>query len=56
MAADFEVSVASALDVLRMADWAGDEGWNPGNTDALAFLATDPGGFLIGRVKGEPQL
>ena len=37
-----------------MAQWAGDEGWNPGNTDIHAFFATDPGGFLVGRLDGEP--
>ncbi len=52
----FDVAVGSATDVMRMADWAADEGWNPGNTDVLAFLAADPGAFLIGRVDGEPQL
>jgi len=31
-----------------------DEGWNPGNTDAHAFFAADPGAFLIGRLDGEP--
>jgi hypothetical protein len=51
---DFAIDVASAEDVQRMADWAGDEGWNPGNTDALAFHAADPGAFLIGRLDGEP--
>lgn len=51
----FEIAVASAADVRRMASWAGDEGWNPGNTDGQAFFATDPGGFLIGRLDGEPQ-
>ena len=54
--ADFEIATASADDVRRMADWAADEGWNPGNTDGLAFLAADPRGFLIGRLDGEPQL
>ncbi len=34
--------------------WAADEGWNPGLHDADSFHATDPGGFLIGRVDGEP--
>jgi hypothetical protein len=52
----FDIAVGSAADVMRMADWAADEGWNPGNTDVLAFLAADPGAFLIGRVDGEPQL
>ncbi len=50
----FEIRVGSAQDVLRMAEWAADEGWNPGNTDIYAFLATDPGAFLIGRLDGEP--
>ncbi len=50
----FEISVASADDARRMAQWAGDEGWNPGNTDIDAFFATDPGGFLVGRLDGEP--
>jgi len=51
----FEIAVGSADDVQRMASWAGDEGWNPGNTDAHAFFAADPGAFLIGRLDGEPQ-
>ncbi len=50
----FEITVGSADDVQRMARWAGDEGWNPGNTDAHAFFAADPGAFLIGRLDGEP--
>ena len=50
----YEITVASADDARHMAQWAGDEGWNPGNTDIHAFFATDPGGFLIGRLDGEP--
>ncbi|MFZ5780535.1 MAG: GNAT family N-acetyltransferase [Pseudomonadota bacterium] len=50
----FHVAIASADDVQRMAQWAGEEGWNPGNTDAHAFFAADPGAFLIGRLDGEP--
>ena len=50
----FEITVGSADDVQRMARWADDEGWNPGNTDTLAFFAADPGAFLIGRLDGEP--
>jgi GNAT superfamily N-acetyltransferase len=50
----FQINVASADDVARMAEWAADEGWNPGNTDALAFQAADPGAFLIGRLDGKP--
>lgn len=36
----FEITVGSADDVQRMARWAADEGWNPGNTDSYAFFAT----------------
>ena len=50
----YEITVASADDARHMAQWAGDEGWNPGNTDIQAFFATDPGGFLIGLLDGEP--
>ena len=34
----FEITVGSADDVQRMARWAGDEGWNPGNTDRSRLL------------------
>jgi hypothetical protein len=50
----YEIAVASVDDARRMAQWAGDEGWNPGNTDIHAFFAADPGGFLVGRLDGEP--
>jgi hypothetical protein len=50
----FEITVGSADDVQRMARWAADEGWNPGNTDSHAFFAADPGAFNIGRLDGEP--
>jgi hypothetical protein len=32
--------------------WAAREGWNPGLSDARAFLAQDPGGFLMNEVEG----
>ena len=35
-------------------EWAAREGWNPGPSDANAFHAADPEGFLIGRIEGEP--
>lgn len=35
-------------------EWAAAEGWNPGLGDVLPFLAADPGGFLMGRLHGEP--
>jgi len=52
--AELQIGVGSIADILRLSDWAADEGWNPGNTDPHAFMAMDPGGFLIGRVDGEP--
>ena len=50
----FSVSVASAADVRLMAQWAADEGWNPGDADSDAFFVADPSGFLIGRLDGRP--
>jgi Acetyltransferase (GNAT) domain len=50
----FEIATASADDVLRIMGWAKDEGWNPANTDWMAFHAVDAGAFLIGRLDGEP--
>jgi GNAT superfamily N-acetyltransferase len=34
--------------------WAATEGWNPGLADAESFFATDPGGFFLGVLDGEP--
>jgi len=50
----FEIATASAYDVVRVMEWANDEGWNPANTDRFAFHAMDPGAFLMGRLDGEP--
>lgn len=35
-------------------DWAAQEGWNPGLHDADTFHTTDPQGFLLGTLGGEP--
>jgi GNAT superfamily N-acetyltransferase len=50
----FEITTASAADIDMLGEWAHAEGWNPGRTDSQAFFATDPRGFLIGRLDGEP--
>lgn len=50
----FEVGAASATELGMMAEWAAAEGWNPGRTDAAAFVVADPRGFLVGRLDGEP--
>lgn len=52
--ADLQIETASIADVIRIMGWAKDEGWNPGETDRLAFLVADPCAFLIGRLDGEP--
>ena len=35
-------------------EWAAAEGWNPGLYDVECFYATDPNGFFIGLLDGEP--
>jgi ribosomal protein S18 acetylase RimI-like enzyme len=43
------------LDEMDLAiEWAAAEGWNPGLNDAAAFFHTDPQGFFIGELDGEP--
>ena len=39
------------LDIL--VDWAANEGWNPGLSDADIFCATDPEGFIAAELDGE---
>lgn len=41
------------VEIERLVDWAGDEGWNPGRADAIAFRAADPSGFLGAFVDGQ---
>lgn len=45
---------ASAEEFSVAIDWAAAEGWNPGLDDLPAFHATDPRGFLLGWIDGEP--
>jgi hypothetical protein len=52
--ARLSIAPADAAGVATIVDWAADEGWNPGLHDAAAFHATDPGGFLLGSIDGEP--
>jgi GNAT superfamily N-acetyltransferase len=35
-------------------NWAAAEGWNPGLADDACFAVTDPQGFFIGELDGEP--
>ena len=50
----FEIEVMQPGDVERAVGWAAAEGWNPGLADASAYRAADAGGFLMGRLDGEP--
>lgn len=47
------IRTANLSDLRVMADWAAAEGWNPGQDDAEAFLAADPGGFFVSEVDGQ---
>jgi hypothetical protein len=51
---DFEVRVMTRPEMPMIIDWAAQEGWNPGLGDADCFFVADPGGFLLGVLKGEP--
>ncbi|MBD2568618.1 GNAT family N-acetyltransferase [Anabaena lutea] len=44
----------SRLEVDLAITWAKIEGWNPGIYDAESFYQTDPQGFLLGELNGEP--
>lgn len=54
MGGSLEITVADRTGVETIVGWAAAEGWNPGLHDAAAFHATDPGGFLLGSIDGEP--
>ncbi|WP_298960381.1 GNAT family N-acetyltransferase [uncultured Methylobacterium sp.] len=41
------IRTMSPDDLALVLDWAAAEGWNPGLSDAAAFHAADPGGFLL---------
>ncbi|MCM2390699.1 GNAT family N-acetyltransferase [Streptomyces albipurpureus] len=53
-AARFSVSSATREEWRLVAEWCAAEGWNPGDGDAECFHPTDPAGFFIGRLDGEP--
>jgi len=52
--ADFVVRVMQSDEVDLIRTWATAEGWNPGLHDGPGFFATDPGGFFVGELDGEP--
>ncbi|WP_406002353.1 GNAT family N-acetyltransferase [Streptomyces sp. NBC_00829] len=44
------VTAASSEQWHQVAEWAAEEGWNPGNGDVACFHPTDPAGFFVGRL------
>jgi len=54
MASAWTVGVMTRQEAAWTVDLAAREGWNPGLHDAACFYATDPGGFLVGRLDGRP--
>ncbi|MEI6159953.1 MAG: GNAT family N-acetyltransferase [Roseococcus sp.] len=55
MSPDVEIRGMRAQEIPLAVEWAAREGWNPGLSDAVAFAAADPGGFLCA-VRGEDML
>lgn len=45
---------ASVAEFATAVDWAAAEGWNPGLDDLESFHATDPQGFKMGWIDGQP--
>lgn len=54
MRAHTETRPMSCAELETVLSWARDEGWNPGNADAAAFHAADPGGFFLTTVDQVP--
>lgn len=53
-APSFHIRTMTRPEVDHAIAWAAAEGWNPGFHDAECFYQTDPGGFLVAEVNGEP--
>ncbi len=50
----YEIRTMARAEVDLAIDWAALEGWNPGLHDADCFYRTDPHGFFVGMLGGEP--
>jgi hypothetical protein len=50
----FAIREMRPSDLETALSWAAQEGWNPGLYDVASFYATDPNGFFIGELDGEP--
>lgn len=51
---EFEIRTMTRSEVDLAVEWAALEGWNPGLDDATCFYNTDPQGFLLGLLDGQP--
>lgn len=51
---DFIVKTATRSDLDLMVEWAAQEGWNPGPSDAACYSSVDPQGFLMGFLGEDP--
>ena len=51
---DLVIRPASRRELDLAVEWAAQEGWNPGLSDAECFYAADPKGFLLAFRDGEP--
>ena len=48
------VEQMTLADLNLATEWAATEGWNPGLHDAPIFYQTDPQGFFVGKIDGNP--
>ena len=51
---DLQIAFMTPGELHLAIDWARLEGWNPGLNDAAAFYASDPQGFLVGKINQQP--
>lgn len=51
---NYTIRQATLRELEIMVNWAAQEGWNPGLSDAESFYRADPSGFLIGYLDKEP--
>lgn len=51
---EYQIRTMTRKELDLAVDWAATEGWNPGLDDAECFFHTDPTGFLVGLLNGEP--
>ncbi|MET1027261.1 MAG: GNAT family N-acetyltransferase [Dongiaceae bacterium] len=50
----YQIRTMTRSDLALVLQWAKAEGWNPGRHDLDTFFTTDPNGFFIGMLDGEP--